>query len=598
MLDRGLCALWTDGELAISRDLFCTAHTQAERAGDREALAVAALGYAGLWVHEHRDTTTATLLEARLRTAAELTDPLTPLGIRLRCRIAAETDYRNGEAAGVLAALDAARACGDLVAIAEGLSLAHHCLLGPAHAAQRLELSRELMAIGFRTGRRGDILMGLMWHTADLFLAADPHAERRLAELRHKTALKGYAAARFVTDAMKVMLAIRCGNFDAAERMADICAAKGQTAGDADAVGWHGAHLIAIRWYQGRLTELVPMLRLAIDSPALSTVDNSYLAALCAALAVRGDRLEAAALLARLRGNSLADLPQSSSWLITMYGIVEASALLGDAAVAAEAYNLLAPHRDLPMMAGLGVACFGSVEHALGVACLTTDEAPRAAEHFRRAVQRNLAIGHLPAAALSRSRLAQAQALPPQRARDLVQGRRHGDRWELKLGRRQAVVGDSLGMAYLARLLAHPGLEVPAVELAGAPASAQSTQELLDNTAKRAYRDRLRALDARVEEAEDRGDTAAAEIARSERQWLLDELAAATGLAGRDRRFQDNPERARVAVGKAIRRALAHIERADPVIGDELRSSVRTGVRCSYQPPNTAENSTHHGGAR
>jgi len=39
-----------------------------------------------------------------------------------------------------------------------------------------------------------------------------------------------------------------------------------------------------------------------------------------------------------------------------------------------------------------------------------------------------------------------------------------------------------------------------------------------------------------------------------------------------------------VAVGKAIRRALVRITEADPVIGDHLGQTVRTGVRCCYWP--------------
>jgi hypothetical protein len=37
-------------------------------------------------------------------------------------------------------------------------------------------------------------------------------------------------------------------------------------------------------------------------------------------------------------------------------------------------------------------------------------------------------------------------------------------------------------------------------------------------------------------------------------------------------------------VGKAIRRALARITEADGVIGEHLRQTVHTGVRCSYWP--------------
>jgi hypothetical protein len=56
------------------------------------------------------------------------------------------------------------------------------------------------------------------------------------------------------------------------------------------------------------------------------------------------------------------------------------------------------------------------------------------------------------------------------------------------------------------------------------------------------------------------------------------------GLSGRPRSFPDDPERARVAVGKAIRRALTRITASDSVIGEHLRQAIRTGARCSYWP--------------
>ena len=72
--------------------------------------------------------------------------------------------------------------------------------------------------------------------------------------------------------------------------------------------------------------------------------------------------------------------------------------------------------------------------------------------------------------------------------------------------------------------------------------------------------------------------------ARGEREWLAAQLASAAGLSGRVRSFPDDAERARVAVGKAVRRALVRIEEADAVVGAHLRQTVRTGARCSYWP--------------
>jgi hypothetical protein len=62
------------------------------------------------------------------------------------------------------------------------------------------------------------------------------------------------------------------------------------------------------------------------------------------------------------------------------------------------------------------------------------------------------------------------------------------------------------------------------------------------------------------------------------------ELASTARPGGRTRAFADSTERARLAVGRAIRRAIARVEQADARIGAQLRHAVHTGVRCSYRP--------------
>jgi hypothetical protein len=207
------------------------------------------------------------------------------------------------------------------------------------------------------------------------------------------------------------MLAIRAGRLDQAEALVEVCAGNGAAAGDIDNEWWPAAQLVTIRWYQGRLTELLPMLHDRVHSPVLSAVDNSALAALAVAAALNGDQHTAASSLAGLCGSDLANLVRSSSWLVTMNGIVEAAYLLQDTDVATRAYELLRPYADLPMVGSLGVTCFGSTQHALGVAALVTGQLERAIDHLRAAVKHNLALAHWPALLASRQRLAQAYAL-------------------------------------------------------------------------------------------------------------------------------------------------------------------------------------------
>ena len=400
-----------DGDLQASRQHFERAYRLAEQAGDVRSRALAALGLAGLWVDERRTVTSAVLLEARLQHVLAPLDAHSSLALRIRARLAGEADYLRGEHAAILAVLHEARAAADPVPLAEALSLAHHCLLGPDHVRLRRDLAVELIKASFRTERRADLLMGLLWQTVNAYSEGDPHAGRLLGELRGQLGQRGHLAVGFVVSAMDVMLAIRAGRLEEAESLAKICATNGTAAGDIDSEWWPGAQLVTIRWYQGRLGELLPMLRDLVQCPVLSAVDNSSVAALAVAAALGGDRQTAASSLAVLCGSDLARLPRSSSWLVTMNGIVEAAALLGDAGVAQQAYELLRPHASLPMVGSLGITCFGTTHQALGVASLTSGHLDRAIDHLRAAVQQNLALAHWPAVIASRQRLTQALQL-------------------------------------------------------------------------------------------------------------------------------------------------------------------------------------------
>jgi hypothetical protein len=72
---------------------------------------------------------------------------------------------------------------------------------------------------------------------------------------------------------------------------------------------------------------------------------------------------------------------------------------------------------------------------------------------------------------------------------------------------------------------------------------------------------------------------------QDERDALLAELRAATGLGGRSRVVPGGAaERARVAVRKAVAAAIERIAELDPLLGRVLSDTVRTGSYCSYQP--------------
>jgi hypothetical protein len=623
LLADGTRATFVHGDLRAGREHYEAAYGLARHHDDAAGMAGAALGLGGIWVHEHRTAAASVQLEARLRHALALLDQEDPLALRIRVRLAAEANYQCGDHAAILTVLAEARRSADPVVRAEALSLAHDCLMGPDHGALRRDLAIELIAASSATGRRIDLLLGVLWQTADLLLDGDPHTGRRLSELRELLAEEDHLAIGYVARSLDVLLAIRAGRLAEAEDMSSRGLADGLAVGDIDAIGWHGAQLVAIRWYQGRLAELLPVLAEMADSPTLSASDNAFRAGLALTAAMGGDRRLAASALAALCAGDLSEQPRSASWLAMMNGIAEAALLLDDRGTAARVGELLSPCAHLPMIGGLAV-CFGSARHALGVAALACGELDAAIGHLRAAVQQNLALAHGPAAVLSRQRLAEALARRG-RPQDAAQARaelataaadasamgmaairvdepapvtaavacrRQGRTWRVDAAGRSVAVEHSVGMLHLAVLIANPGQEIPAIDLvAGLAALGQaarrvpvSEQPVLDPDAVRAYRLRL----ARLQEQDDRpqahaGGAPAAQD-RAERDWLESELAGATGLGGRTRSFAGDAERARISVGKAIRRALVRIAEADPVIGGQLDQAVRTGTRCSYWP--------------
>jgi hypothetical protein len=110
---------------------------------------------------------------------------------------------------------------------------------------------------------------------------------------------------------------------------------------------------------------------------------------------------------------------------------------------------------------------------------------------------------------------------------------------------------------------------------------------MIDRQALAAYRQRLADIDTELAEAEQWIDAARLDRLRDERDALLGEVRAATGLGGRLRTTGGAAERARVAVRKAIAAAIDRIHGLDPYLGRLLTDTVHTGSSCRYDPDPT-----------
>jgi tetratricopeptide (TPR) repeat protein len=168
--------------------------------------------------------------------------------------------------------------------------------------------------------------------------------------------------------------------------------------------------------------------------------------------------------------------------------------------------------------------------------------------------------------------------------------------WLVACGETRSRLTDTKGLRYLAELVARPGVERHALDLvdrvegvAAADAGLDRRQlgdagELLDGRARTAYRHRIEALRAEIDDALASGAAERAEVLQAELDQLVDQLARAFGLGGRSRRASSAAERARLNVTRALRAAIVKVTEALPEAGTLLDRRIRTGLYCAYEP--------------
>jgi hypothetical protein len=560
-------------------------------------------------------------LEAVLTGALEaLGDAAPALRVRLLARRAVIAEDAQDRRARSGQAVEAARQLGDETLLAEVLSARLYVLWAPETAEERLVTSTEIIDLGVRTGEVRRELDGRMWRLISLLeFGRVAEAEAELGQYERLAERLGQPEFLFFARSRRATLATLRGRFEEAERLTRTAYDLAVTAGLPDALNVLVGQLGTIATARGTAamealaTEewLGERLRAAGGPPLLIRAQG---------LLAAGRREEARDLFRA--GLSAADFPPPSRWLL-LWLVAELAYGLGELDAARSVHDELLRYADRFVVAAGAVLCGGAASRLLGLCALTLGQPDEAVGWLRQAVASNRRVGAAPFVARAQAELATAlhrrnQAGDADQARRLLAEaaeaaaelgmaglagdiaalqaddaeagpdrprlRRDGQDWLLSMGGRSTRLRHSKGLAQLAVLLANPGREVSAVELAGGIPIPTAPDPVLDETARRAYRQRLAELDAALERAAAGGDTAAAGGLEAERAALVAELKRAAGLGGRRRGFSDEAERARVNVTRTIRQALDQVLAADPEAGRLLMRSVRTGIRCVYRP--------------
>ncbi len=627
------------GEEASAKAAFLDAAEIARRARMPEQLAQAALGYGGryLWVRAGGDSQVVPLLEDAL---AALPAGDSPTRVRLLGRLAcARRSDPDREAGAALSeeAVEMASRLGDPTTLGYALDAYYGAHWWYDNPRQRLDLAARLAKVARESGDGERIAQAhLAQLVALLELGRITEGEALLAELARVADDIRQPSQQWMAAAIRALLALFRGELVDAEALIGEALRLGEPAVTADAEVQFRASSYWLRKEQGRFDGLETMLRRTAEEFWWYAMFRCFLAELYAEL---GRRADARRVFDELVANDFeALLPRDNEWLVGATVVADVCAYLGDDNCACKLYDELLPVADQSVV-GTAECARGSVARSLGVLAAVLGRYDEAEQHFQVALAANEQMGARPWFARTEHEYAQlllARDAPGdrERARELLESaletaralgmttlaarieqacgkapfaltparavfRCEGEYWSIVYEGDAFRLRDSKGLQYLARLLAAPGEELHALELAGADTvGVRKTAvedglevrgfgdagELLDAQAKAAYRQRLEELEEEIEEAEAWNDTERAANAREEREFIARELSAAVGLGGRDRRGASAAERARVNVTRAIKSALARIDEHSSALGAHLERTVRTGTFCSYSP--------------
>jgi tetratricopeptide (TPR) repeat protein len=489
---------------------------------------------------------------------------------------ALESEQRETLSTGAVAM---ARRLGDPAVLAAALAARCDVISGPDHVAERRSAAAEIIELARAGGDRTGEMLGRRllvvalaeaaeWSAVDAEISSYARAAGQLAQHRLTWYVPLWRGAR----------ALMRGDLALADEHARELGAMAERAGSVNARLLGLVQRFVRLVSEGRTDELAgdftEIVGLIPDEPQSAACAQALLNA------HRGRLAEARADLDRVVAGIV---PRDGEWLPKYAQVSVAAVLAGHRTAAELAYRLLTPYAGHCAVEGILAGSWGSVAAHLGLLARYLGRAEDADAHFARAAELDAAAG---AALAARTREWANGGSAPSGGSAPDGGalfRPDGEVWTLRYAGQTVRLRDSKGLRDLAVLLGRPDEQTHVSELTRAGGfSGADAGPVVDRRALAAYRQRLRRIDAELASAG--AGTAEAQALSREREALLAELSATTGLGGRPRVAGSPTERMRKAVTYRIRHAIARVADAHPELGRHLRASVRTGTWCSYAP--------------
>jgi TolB-like protein/Tfp pilus assembly protein PilF len=159
-----------------------------------------------------------------------------------------------------------------------------------------------------------------------------------------------------------------------------------------------------------------------------------------------------------------------------------------------------------------------------------------------------------------------------------------GEIWEMNYKNMTVTLRDAKGHHDIHELLSHPMKEFHCLDLMGASIDQKHSTESIDHKAKTQYLERIKELQAAIDEADEMNQIEKIASLSEEYDNILNHLSQSLGIGGKTRKIGSSVEKARSAVTWRIRNALKKIENSHPELGIHLTKSIKTGTFCAYKP--------------
>jgi len=391
-------AQWKAEGSGASVETFLRALEIGRALNDPEAVAKAALGIAGPPEQVRSDFAQAEPLEEALRVLPEQ-DSILRANVLARLATSyplSESERRGGHAR---EALEMARRLQDERTVALAIRASMIASWRPDNVEEELEMAAEALALGERANDKELTLFGHGWRGIHLLHAGDIAGMD--VEIERVTELSSVLKQPFTEWSLSLWRATRAmlaGRLDEAESYAGGGLDIGQRAGNDVAMAGYVAQMTVVRWLQGRLEELEPVIAAAAqqlpDIPA-------FRCSLALLYAEAGRDEEAKRALNDLAPDRFSALTLDGFWLVAATRLSDACALLGDAHHASILYELLLPYEGRCIVSGGAASASGSTTRCLGALAAAVGRWDEAERHFNDALEQNERMGARPFVAMT-----------------------------------------------------------------------------------------------------------------------------------------------------------------------------------------------------